>query len=185
MASSLVIVVKTARTSTDMADRLSVDASSPRPLAMALSNFFASAAGGFEACSVDVATGPVAPVAGTDTITISYSDAANADTVTIAGTALTCVTGTPSGPQFKKVTDGTVTAANLAALINSNATTSKYVYATSALSVVTLTSFVKHATANLITVATSNATGFVIATAALAGGAGGQTALPTNYVFGI
>lgn len=184
--SSLVICVKSARTGTDLADRVGESSTRPHNACRKLVAFLEGAIGGLESCRVDVQTGSSDPVAASGTVTLSYADIANNDTVTVAGTDLTCVTGTPAGAQFKKQTDATVTAANLAALINSNATTSKYVYATSALGVVTVTALVKHSLGNLVTLATSNATGFVLSGVALTGGAGGaMAALPTTYAFGL
>ena len=139
MASSVVISISTARTQSDSSGRLVKSSSLPREEARALSHFFQRLAAGEESANWTIQTAALAPVRATGTVTLTYASVANNDTVTIAGTVLTCVTGTPAGAQFKKVTDGPTTAANLAALINSNSTLNKLVTATSAASVVTLT----------------------------------------------
>lgn len=185
--STLSIIVKSGRTGTDLADRLNVSSTSPRVVIQRLINTLTAVAGGVENASIDVQTASADPVAASGTITLSYADIANSDTVSVAGVTLTCVTGTPTGAQFKKVTDGATTATNLATLINSNATTSLYVYASASGAVVTVTALVKHKLGNLVALATSNATGFVLSAAALAGGTGGTTAAtaPVTYAFGL
>jgi phage tail sheath gpL-like len=111
------------------------------------------------------------PVAAASTVTITYGSAANADTVTVAGQVLTCVTGTPSTAEFKKETDATKTATNMAAAVNAHATLSKHFTATSALGVVTITAKVKGSLGNLLAVTTSNGTGFGVVS--FTGGTGG------------
>lgn len=113
----------------------------------------------------DVATSAVS-----STGTVTFASAINNDTVTIAGTVLTGVTGTPSGQaQFKLGVSNTADAAALAACINANTTLNKYVSATSLNAVVTITSLVQHVTANLITLASINGSRLAVSGATLSG----------------
>lgn len=185
MASSLVITVNSARSQADNGPRHIKSTTLPREEMRALAHYFSRLADGLENANVSVQSAALAPVRATGTITLTFASIANNDTVTIAGTVLTCVTGTPAGPQFKKVTDGPTTAANLAALINSNATLSKLVFATSSGSVVTLTCLASGTIGNLVTQATSNGTGFVLSAATLTTGAGGAETAPVSYSRGL
>ena len=185
--STLLITVKSGRSGTDLADKFNKDASLTRPMANALSAYFSAVGGGAEGASIDVQTASADPVAATGTYTLTYASIANNDTVTCAGVTLTCVTGTPVGAQFKKITDGPTTATNLATLINTNATTSTYVYASASGSVVTVRALVKHALGNLVGLTSSNGTGIAVSAATLTGGAGSTTAAtaPVTYAFGL
>jgi phage tail sheath gpL-like len=123
-------------------------------------------------------------VAAAATATLTYGSLANnVDTWVGYGVTLTCVTGTPAASdattgQFKKETDATVTAVNLATKINAHSVLSKYVYATSALGVVTITSNFKGTIGNFLTTHTSAGTG--IANAAYSGGLGGVESIPVQ-----
>lgn len=186
MASSLVLTIKSARTSTDVISRIVKSTTSPKEQARALAHFFHRLESGLDAASLDVQTSAAAPVAASGTITLTYASMANLDTLTVAGVTLTCVTGTPSGAQFKKVTDGPTTAANLVALINANTSTSKYVIASAVASVVTVTCLVKGEIGNLVGLATSNGTGAAVSAATLASGAGGAvSSIATSYSLGL
>ena len=183
MAGTLQIIVKTARSSTDLG-RFITGANNPRNGASMLAKYFQRVAAGLETCSITVNTG-ASPVFASGTATLSYADIVNLDTITVAGQVLTCVTGTPTGAQFKKVTSATVTAANLAALINANAVTKLAVYATAASGVVTIKAQEPGEEGNFVTLATSNAVGFVLSAATLANGAGGGDAAPVTYSRGL
>lgn len=123
-------------------------------------------------------------VAARATATLTYGSLVNnTDTWVGYGVTLTCVTGTPAASdattgQFKKETDATVTAANLAATINAHPTLLKYVSATSALGVVTIISNTKGSVGNFLTTHTSAGTG--IANAAYSTGAGGTELAPVQ-----
>lgn len=184
--SSLVITIKSDKSSTQIVDALLTGVAGAHTAHRRLVNFLEAALGGLENVSTDWQYSSADPVAASQTITLSYADIANNDTVTVAGSVLTCVTGTPTTAQFKKQTSATVTASNLAAAINAHATISKYVSASSSGGVVTVTCLVKGEIGNLVTLATSNATGFVLGASALASGTGGATSSsPTNYKLGL
>jgi len=112
------------------------------------------------------------PVAASGTIELTYASINADDTVTVAGVVLTCKgSGTVAGT-FVKVTDATATATNLKNAINANASLAAHLVATSAAGIVTTTARQKGSIGNLLTLVTSNATGFDIT--AMAGGTGGS-----------
>jgi hypothetical protein len=115
------------------------------------------------------------------TITIDYSKIAADDTVVIAGTTFTCkASGANGTTQFNKVTNATATAASLVTAINANTTTSKYLSATSALGVVTVTCKQAGTIGNTLALAkTENVTDAItLSAAAMASGTNGT--LTTN-----
>jgi phage tail sheath gpL-like len=128
-------------------------------------------AGSAEGAEVFVSTSSSDPVAATGTLTLTYGNISASDTVVVAGTTLTATTGSPTAVQFKKETDATVTATNLKNAINAQTALAKYLVATSALGVVTITAKFKGSIGNLITIVGS--TGVVASAATLASGAGG------------
>lgn len=182
--STLVITLQSPRSVADLA-RYIKSTSAPRDEARALAHLFEKLASGLEAGNFDVQTSAAAPVRASGTVTLTYASISANDTVTLGGTALTCVTGTPTSSQFKKVTDGPTTAANLAATINAHTTLSKLVSATAAAGVVTVKALMPGAIANQFTMATSNGTGFVLSAAVLANGAGGAETVALNYGRGL
>jgi phage tail sheath gpL-like len=182
---SLLITVKHEMAQSALQQYFKPDSTNPKLAARALQDLFRRIGGGIDQASVDVATASADPVAASGTITCTYASIANNDTVTVAGVTLTCVTGTPTGAQFKKETDAATTATNLAALINANTTTKKYVSASAASGVCTVTAIVKHPIGNLVTLATSNGTGFGLSGANLASGAGGSDETATTFAFGL
>lgn len=182
--STLVITLQSPRSVADLG-RYIKDTNDPRGQAKTLAVFFERVASGLEAANFDVQTSAAAPVRASGTVTLTYASVAANDTVTLGGTALTCVTGTPTSSQFKKVTDGPTTAANLAATINAHSTLSKLVSAKAASGVVTVTALTVGAVANQFTLATSNGTGFVLSAAVLASGAGGSETAAVNYGRGL
>ena len=177
--SSFVISLSTAISSETMTSNYLLAGSNPRNEAMALSSLFKRIADGLTPASFQVQYGAVAPVAAFGTLTLTYASIANLDTCVVAGTTLTCVTGTPAGAQFKKEVDATTTAANLVALINSNATTSAIVWASSVAGVVTITAQVPGTIGNKLTLVGS--TGMVASGAVFTTGAGGASSVPVNY----
>lgn len=185
MGSSLVITVNSARSQADNGLRHVKSSSLPREEMIALSHYFKRLSEGLENANIVVQSAALAPVRASGTNTLTFASIANNDTVTIAGTALTCVTAAPSGAQFRKITDGPTTAANLAAAINANAALSKLVFATAVASVVTITCLAAGTIGNLITQATSNGTGFVLSAATLTSGAGGAETAPVAYSRGL
>lgn len=118
------------------------------------------------------------PVAAAATATITYASLAAADTIVILGVTLTCTAGTPTANEFKKETDETVTAANLRNAINAHTTLSKYVTASRAAGVVTITSNVRGAIGNFLTAVSRTGTGITLAQ--WAGGAGGAATAPVQ-----
>jgi hypothetical protein len=179
---SLVLVVSTPRATGDVTDLIK-STSTPRDEMMALSLYFKRLA---EGCDKGVGTtvyasySTSAPVRATNTLTLTYASIANNDTVVIAGTTLTCVTGTPTpGTQFKKLTDATVTAANLVVCVNANTTLNKLMVATSVAGVVTLTLIAFGAIGNQTPLVGS--TGMVVGAAVFASGAGGAEVANVSY----
>jgi phage tail sheath gpL-like len=143
-------------------------------------NLLRAFAGGSALGNVDVQRSDNDPVRAAQTATLTYASISNNDTVVIAGTTLTCVTGTPSGyTQFKKQTDATVTAANMVAAITGNTTLNKFVSATSTAGVVTITCRVPGTIGNTLTLVGS--TGIVAGGAVFASGAGGSESTQTAY----
>lgn len=112
----------------------------------------------------------------TGTVTLSSHVATN--TVTINGTAFTCVASGATGNQYNVGADDTETAANLAAAINASSDLTDLVTASSALGVVTVTAASAGKLGNCITIAIS-ANGSVSA-ARLASGDNGE-ATRTHY----
>lgn len=182
MAKSLVLTVNIDKSDISNLVKSSTD---PYGETRELENLFRSINAGTTNASIIAQIASVPAVQASGTITLTYASVANLDTVTVAGITLTCVTGTPTGAQFKKVTDGPTTAANLAALINSLATLNIYVSATSSGSVVTVKANQAGVVGNLITLATSNGTGFGLSAAALENGAGGAVTAATTYGRGL
>lgn len=184
MTASLVLTVNVARADVNDYVKPTTD---PRGEATALSTLFARLASGTISGSIVAQKAAVASVAASGTYTLVYAKLAANDTVTIAGITLTCVTGTPNTVQFKKETDATVTAANLAAKINALATVNIYVRATSAAGVVTVTANQAGVVGNLITTAknSADADGIAVAAAALAGGTGGAVSAAVTYSRGL
>lgn len=154
----------------------------PRQQASLLSQMFSRIAAGLLPCNIDVQTSGSPPVRATNTLTLTYASIANNDTCVVAGVTLTCVTGTPTSVQFKKQTDATVTAANLAALINTLSTVSRYCSATSAAGVVTITVNTPGLVGNFVPLVGS--TGIVAGAATFAGGTGGLETAAVNYALG-
>lgn len=180
--STLVITITSPRSVADLA-RFIKDTSDPRGQCRALHHFFQRAMSGDESCSFYVQTSASEQVRATNTLTLTYASISNSDTVVIAGTTLTCVTGTPAGPQFKKQTDATVTAANLVAAVNANTTLNKKMFATSALGVVTLTLLTPGSIGNQATLVGSS--GMVVGAATFANGAGGHETVPVTFSRGL
>lgn len=147
-------------------------ASQPQENLNRIINFISGVAIGAQSAVIDIQSSSSDPVAASATATLTYASLANnVDTVVMFGVTLTCVTGTPTSVQFKKETDATVTAANLAAAVNNHTTLSKYVSASSALGVVTFTLKQEGSIGNFVKDITSAGTG--VALVQFAGGAGG------------
>jgi hypothetical protein len=180
---SFCVTVKTARSSSDLA-RFIKDTTDPRGEARVLGHLFDRIKGGLEPANFAVQTSANAPVHATNTLTLTYASISNNDTVVIAGTTLTCVTGTPSGSaQFKKDTDAPTTAANLVTCINANTTLNVLMAATRVSNVVTMTLHVPGVIGNQVPLVGS--TGMVVGAAAFASGAGGIETAPVNYSRGL
>ena len=185
MTTSLTLTVNTTRADVDKYVKASTD---PRGECEALSGLFRDLASGSINGSVIAQKNAAAAVKASGTITLVYAKLAAADTVTIAGITITCVTGTPADfTEFKKVTDLATTAANLAAAINGLATLNIYCSATAAAGVVTVTLHQPGIIGNVVTLAKSAADpdGIAVSAAAFAGGVGGYTTGATTYSRGL
>ena len=183
---TLTIVVSTPKALNDLQQLVGVS-TDPRAEFRKLEHYFQKLGSGTEhgvGTVVNASYSTAAPVQASGTNTLTYASISNNDTFTVAGTVLTCVTGTPTGAQFKKQTDGPTTAANLAALINGNATLKLICVAKAASSVVTITAIAYGKIGNQFTLATSNSTGFALSAGTLASGAGGAEVAFTAYSLG-
>lgn len=108
--------------------------------------------------------------------TVTCASVSAADTVTIGNIVFTAEASGATGNQFNVGGTDTITATNLAAAINANATLSKFLVATSALGVVTLTCTNLGALGNLLQLSSSNNTRL-----AVVGFASGVDASETTY----
>ena len=180
MSSSVSLIV----TTESVDSKLLGNAGSARESVNNVLNLLQAMLGGNENGKIDATlVQGTAPAAASGTVVLTYASIANNDTVTLGNTVLTCVTAAPSGAQFQKVTDGPTTATNLAALINSNATTSALFSATAVSSTVTITCLQKGVLGNAVGLTTSNGTGFAVT--APSGGAGGPSGAPNTYRLGL
>lgn len=128
------------------------------------------------------ATGKVSTAAVQASGTLTCATVVATDTCAVAGVTFTAVAdnATPTATQFRIGTDDTSCAANLAAAINANATTSQYVIATSALGVVTIKALNAGVVGNLIAISGGQST-ITASAATLASGAGGSYASFTSF----
>ena len=179
---TFVIVVSTPRVTGDLTNLIK-DTSDPRGEMRSLSHYFKRLEQGCDkgvGTTVYVSRSTTAPVRATNTLTLTYASISNNDTCVVAGTTLTCVTGTPSGgAQFKKQTDATVTAGNLVACVNANTTLNKLMVASNVAGVVTLTLIAFGAIGNQTPLVGS--TGIVVGAATFANGAGGAEIANVSY----
>jgi phage tail sheath gpL-like len=116
-----------------------------------ISRYINAIAAGKKAASVDISSSSTAPVAASHTITVSQAAVTADDTITVLGVTLTAkASGANGTTQFNAITSNAIMATNLAACINANTTLSKYVTATAASEVVTITSNVKGSVGNYL-----------------------------------
>lgn len=180
--SSLTITIDTKETEATIRSQLVKQSASSAQECIVLGNYLYALGAGVKTGSFEVNTGSVAPVKGSGTITITFASLIAADTLTIGGTVLTCVTAAPANQgEFQKLTDAIVTATNLAAVINAHTTISQFARASSIAGVVTVTSKAPGIIGNFISLATSNAAGAAVSGALLTGGAGGVTGTAVSY----
>jgi hypothetical protein len=113
-----------------------------------------------------------------------------ADTVTIAGTALTAIAdnGTPTAVQFKIGSGGGATqngqcATNLAACINANTTLNKLVSASAAAAVVTVTALNPGLVGSKLTFVSSDGTRLAVTGSGVLASGAGEDIAPTTYTF--
>ena len=151
--------------------------------AKALEQLFSDLGSGARNGSVQAYSSVTDGAAASQTITCDQSAATSADVVAVLGVDLT------EGTAFDAETSDAVTATNLAAAINANATLAKYVTATSAAAVVTVTANFKGSSANYWLVSTAtvdSGTPFVFSNSgAFASGAGGIEGDATAYSLGL
>ncbi len=178
---SFVITISTPLTNAQMNDKYLLSSTVPRNECTALSQLFKRIGDGLTSASFDVQYGSAAPVRATNTLTLTYASIANLDTVVIAGTTLTCVTGAPANEnQFRKITDLATTAQNLVNCVNVHSVLSKLMVASRVAGVVTLTMLTPGAIGNQAPLVGS--TGMVVGAALFANGAGGATSTVVSYV---
>lgn len=180
--SSLIITINSPLAKGTLKDQVARGATLGEESITGLINHLAGVAGGVYPAAVTFGVSATDPVRASGTMTIVFATLAANDTVTVAGTTLTCVTSAPGANQFQKVTDGTVTAANLAAAINASAAINR-VSATSSGAVVTVTAHQAGTVGNLIPLV-SSAGGVTLSGAVLASGAGDADEAPVAYSFG-
>jgi len=151
MANSKFVLTCTVQDSAQaVKDTLGLTRGSPALLLTTLAQYFQDMSSGITACSILAQQTAVAA-----TGTVTFSSIAAADTVTIGGTVFTG-SDTPSGTsQFLTGSTDTASAASLAVAINANTTTNKYLSATSALGVVTITCLIPGVIGNSISLAIS------------------------------
>jgi phage tail sheath gpL-like len=134
--------------------------------------------------SIRVGINSAAGVAASGTVTAAGVLAG--DTVTVAGQVFTAVNGgSPTNVQFDMSGSNTQTGANIAAALTNHPTVGKYVKATNASGVVTITAVTDGYIGNLITLASSNGTRLAVSGTNLTGGAGNNTQTTTLYKFGV
>lgn len=181
---TLLVSINSDLSKADLKGRAVKGATLPKESIRGLIDLLEAATAGVFPASVSIAAGVSAPVRASGTLTVVYGTLAATHTVTIAGTVLTCIdSGTATSAQFKKETDGTVTAANLAAAINGNSAINARVSATASGAVVTVTAHAPGTTGNLIALA-SSAGGVTVSGANLASGAGGPDEAALSFSFG-
>lgn len=150
----------------------------PRELAERLGALIAGMAGGSYPGTISVIpTATLVAASGTATLTNVIAT----DAMAIAGVTFTAVASGATSVQFNVGANDTETAANLAAAINANTTSNKYVTATSALTVVTITAKQPGLVGNLITLTSADTTIVVTGSGFLASGAGSPTAAVYSY----
>lgn len=152
----------------------------------ALSNLFASIAGGSHRSNVSGQTAPSCKLSIDEnttaaTGTVTCASVAAADTVKIGGITITFVASGATGNQVNIAGSDTLTAAALVAFVNAHATLSQYVSAANALGVVTVTAIgpALGVLGNAITLTSSNGTR--LAVVAMASGANDATAQTYSF----
>ena len=129
--------------------------------------------------TIDVHYSATNGVAASGTVTITHANVTNGDTVTIGGTVITAATSGNGTTSWTIGADATADGTAMAACINANTTLNKFLVASAAAGVVTLTCTIKGVIGNAIVLATSDATAFALV--AMASGAGGSSGSPTSY----
>lgn len=119
-------------------DKLLRQAAKPKEECIALSGFFNAFASGDRVGKHTVQVNSGDGVQASGTVTLASMVAA--DTITVGKSVLTCVASGATGPQFNVGGTDTITAANIAALINSLPALQTVCTATSSGVVVTITS---------------------------------------------
>jgi hypothetical protein len=135
----------------------------------AIMNYLRSAESGAGAATLALQYGPTVKASGTLTLdTVIATDAVN-----VAGQTLTAVASSPTASQFEVGADDEETAANLAAAINSNVTTSASVVATANGVVVTIVALTAGVAGNSIVLTSADSTIVASGSGTLAGGLAG------------
>lgn len=180
--SSLIITINSPLAKGTLKDQVAKGATLGEESLAGLINHLSGVSAGVYPAAVTFGVSATDPVRASGTMTIVFGTLAATHTVTVAGTVLTCVTTTPAANEFQKLTDGTVTATNLAAAINASAAINR-VSATSSGAVVTVTAHQAGTVGNLIPLV-SSAGGVTLSGALLTTGAGDADEAPVAYSFG-
>lgn len=172
MATDTVIRIIQAKSRASL-DKLIVDSTQPRSMALRLAEHFEALAAGNEQGTLEVYVGDTTGVKASGTVTIASG----------SGTVHIVINGVDFSRTW--ATDDTTTAAAFATAINasSNALVTGHVTATSALGVVTITAVEKGKAGNAITTSASG-TGMTANQTRLTAGAGGGTTKVSYAVAG-
>lgn len=182
--SSIVITIKSEEAQADLKNKYKQDADRQDENMNALARYMKALASKNERASVQVSTGSTNPVAASGTWTLDTVVAT--DTVTVAGITFTG-TDTPStNLHFNtSLATDTLIAADIVRAVNAHPTTSKFVSATSAGAVVTVTAHQAGEIGNFIDFTDADSTITSSGSGYLAGGTGGTLEAPTTYNHGI
>ncbi len=168
-------------TDASLSDRLKNSHPDGRQFVNELINVLASLSNGDQTAEIRYGHGGTAA---SGTLTLTYANIDAGETVKFGAVTLTVSAGAPANEnEFRKQTDATVTATNLKNCINAHSVLSKYVVATSATNVVTVTSLVRGKLGSLIGMACSDATGINPSSSGLATGGTAETI--STFKFGV
>jgi len=179
--SSLVVTVKSPDTAATLRSQFVKETGAGAHQAALLANYFHSIAGGVKSASFEVNTGTANPVAASGTLTLTFASIVANDTMTIGKTVLTWKTTAPANEnEVQKLTDASISAANLVTAINAHSVLSGIVLASNVAGVVTITCKVQGEIGNQLALSSSSA-GAVASATYLASGAGGALGTAVSF----